>query len=55
LLYRDRVIGWGNASLKSGDLHVDPGFVAGSPPRDAIFKRELAAEIDRLREFLRAK
>jgi uncharacterized protein len=55
LLYRDRVIGWGNASLKNGDLQVDFGFVAGSAPRDAIFKRELAAEIDRLREFLRAK
>jgi uncharacterized protein len=54
LLYGDRVIGWGNATMKGGDLQVDVGFVSGTAPRDAIFRRELDAEIERLRDFLRA-
>jgi uncharacterized protein YcaQ len=52
LLYRDRVIGWGNVSIRNGDLHVDLGFVESSPPRDRTFKRELDAELQRLRKFL---
>jgi uncharacterized protein YcaQ len=52
LLYRDRVIGWGNVSVKNGDLQADLGFVDLSPPRGRAFKRALEAELDRLREFL---
>jgi len=52
LLRRDRVIGWGNVSVKNGELEVDLGFVDSSPPRDRAFKRELDAELDRLREFI---
>jgi uncharacterized protein YcaQ len=52
LLWRDRVIGWGNVSVKNGELHADLGFVESSPPRDRAFKRELEAELQRLREFL---
>ena len=52
LLWRDRVIGWGNLSVRAGELASEVGYVK-SPPRDRIFKRELAAELDRMRVFLR--
>ena len=52
LLWRDRVIGWGNVSLKNGALAADLGYVGPRPPRDAAFKRELEAELERLRAFL---
>jgi uncharacterized protein YcaQ len=51
LLWRDRVIGWGNVTVENGDLEADCGFV-GAPPRDRVFARELEAELQRLREFL---
>ncbi len=51
LLWRDRVIGWGNLSVKNGELRSDFGYVR-SPPRERAFQRELAAELHRLREFL---
>lgn len=51
LLWRDRVIGWGNLSVKNGRLESKLGHV-GSPPRDRAFKRELEAELDRMRAFL---
>jgi uncharacterized protein YcaQ len=52
LLWRDRVVGWANASIKGGRLHVELGYVRGRPPRDQGFTRELDAEIERLRAFL---
>ena len=52
LLWRDRVIGWGNLSIKDGRLTSDLGYVAGGPPKDPAFKRELEAELDRMRRFL---
>ena len=52
LLWRDRVIGWGNLSLKNGQLQSDFGYVTGHPPRDRAFARELDAELDRMRVFL---
>ena len=51
LLWRDRVIGWGNLSVKNGELKSEFGYV-GSQPRDRAFKRELEAEMDRMRVFL---
>lgn len=51
LLWRDRVIGWANLSVKNGQLKSDFGYVA-APPRDRTFKRELEAELDRMRVFL---
>jgi uncharacterized protein YcaQ len=51
LLWRDRVIGWGNVSVKNGELHAELGYV-GSQPRDRAFKKELDAELDRMRAFL---
>jgi uncharacterized protein YcaQ len=52
LLWRDRVIGWGNLSVKNGELQSDFGYVASRPPRVRTFSRELEAELDRVRLFL---
>ena len=51
LLWRDRVIGWGNLSVRNGELQTEFGYV-GSQPRDRAFKRELEAEVKRMRVFL---
>ena len=53
LLWRDRIIGWGNVSVTNGNARVDLGFIDGRRPRDRVFARELDAELDRLRVFLR--
>jgi uncharacterized protein YcaQ len=52
LLWRDRIVGWGNVSMQDGTLHATFGFVDGRPPRGPMFARELAAELERLRVFL---
>jgi uncharacterized protein YcaQ len=51
LLWRDRVIGWGNLSIKNCELKSEFGYVK-SQPRDRAFKRKLEAELDRMRVFL---
>jgi uncharacterized protein len=53
LLWRDRVIGWGNLSAKDGELHSHFGYVNSTSPKDRAFKRELEAELERMRIFLR--
>lgn len=55
LLWRDEVIGWANASVDAGRLATDFGYVAGRAPREAAFRRELEAEVERLREFLQPR
>lgn len=50
LLWKDRVIGWANVSVKNGRLNAELGYAES--PRDRVFKRELAAELDRMRAFL---
>jgi len=52
LLWRDAVIGWANARSVGQELGVEVGFV-GERPRDSVFRRELDAEMERLRSFLR--
>jgi uncharacterized protein YcaQ len=52
LLWRDRVIGWGNVSVKNGALQCQFGYIESHPPSDPPFKRELEAELDRMRAFL---
>ncbi|HEX7603142.1 MAG TPA: crosslink repair DNA glycosylase YcaQ family protein [Polyangiaceae bacterium] len=52
LLFRDEVLGWGNFSTEDGALVADVGYVRGRAPRDRAFKRELDAEIERMRVFL---
>jgi uncharacterized protein YcaQ len=54
LLWRDRVIGWANMSVKNGDLDYDIGYIE-NPPNDRTFKRELDLEIDRMKVFLGLK
>ena len=52
LLWRERVIGWGNVSMAEGKLAADLGYVAGQPPRSAAYRRALEAELARLQTFL---
>jgi uncharacterized protein YcaQ len=51
LLWRDRVIGWGNLSVNGGSLKTDFGYVE-SAPRDRGFARALKEEVDRVKAFL---
>lgn len=51
ILWRDRVIGWANLSVKNGELDSKLGYIK-SQPSDRAFKRELDEEIDRMRAFL---
>jgi uncharacterized protein len=52
LLWRDRVVGWANLSVEKGRLKSEFGYVEGRAPSDRSFKRELEAELDRMRYFL---
>lgn len=52
LLWRDQIIGWANLSIKNGTLEYELGYTS-APPRERTFKRELEAELDRVRTFLR--
>ncbi len=52
LLWRDDVIGWANAGVRHGTLDVRCGYAAGRAPREVAFRRELEAEVERLRGFL---
>jgi uncharacterized protein len=51
LLWRNHVIGWGNLSVTNGELRSAFGYIE-SAPRDRAFKRELEAELERIRIFL---
>jgi uncharacterized protein YcaQ len=52
LLWRDRVIGWANVSVTSGQVQPEFGYVASRPPRGPAFRNALEEELDRLRLFL---
>ena len=52
LLWIDRVIGWANVTVESGRLRIQPGYVAGRPPRSRTFRGELESEAGRMRDFL---
>jgi uncharacterized protein len=52
MLWRDRVIGWANASLEEGALDVQVGFVSGKAPSELAFRRAFEAEVERMRAFL---
>jgi len=52
LLWRDRVIGWGNVSMKNGTLQSDFGYIASQPPQGRVFRRALEEELNRLSVFL---
>ncbi|RPJ77232.1 MAG: winged helix-turn-helix domain-containing protein [Acidobacteria bacterium] len=53
LLWRDRVVGWGNLAVKSRTLQASFGFVDGRAPDDDVFSRQLEAELERVRQFLK--
>ena len=53
MLWRDVVVGWANLALKGNELDATFGYVGSRPPRDRTFKRELEAEMERMRTFLR--
>jgi len=48
------VIGWANLSLLDGRLQSEVGYVAKAPPKERIFSRELEAELERMRGFLKS-
>ncbi len=50
MLWRDRVIGWANLTVRDGRLQSEVGYVS-SPPSGA-FSDELEAELQRMRRFL---
>ena len=52
LLWRDRVIGWSNVTMKNGSIDAQAGFVTGRPPRDRGFRQGLDEEIEAMRVFL---
>jgi hypothetical protein len=54
LLSRDRVLGWANLSVKNDELKSEFGYV-DSEPSGRAYRRELEAELDRVRSFLRLK
>jgi uncharacterized protein len=53
LLWRDRMIGWGNLGVSGGALQCSFGYVGGSAPADPAFREALDGEIARIRAFLR--
>jgi uncharacterized protein YcaQ len=53
LLWRNLVIGWCNVSVTNRKLQCVFGYADSRQPRDRAFKRELEAEIERMRLFLR--
>jgi uncharacterized protein len=52
LLWGDRIVGWGNLSVKGADLEAVFGYVASRRPRERGFAHELEAEVERMRAFL---
>jgi uncharacterized protein len=52
LLWRDRVLGWGNIAVKNGTLDATIGYVSGRPPRERRFQPAVEEDLVRLREFL---
>ena len=53
LLWRAAVLGWGNVWVQGGVLVPEIGYLSGRAPRDGVFRRELEAELERMRRFLR--
>jgi uncharacterized protein len=52
MLWRDRVVGWGNVAMAADGLKAAFGYVAGHAPRSRAFALQLEAEVERLRAFL---
>ena len=52
LLWRDRVVGWGNLRVEAGRLCADIGYALRDPSREARFKPALRAELEAMSRFL---
>jgi uncharacterized protein YcaQ len=52
LLWRDRVVGWGNLAVTDGLLRATFGYVSGAPPDEPPFPDQLDAELARVTSFL---
>jgi hypothetical protein len=52
LLWREQVVGWGNLAVRDGQLQTQFGYRPGAEPRSRIYRRELAAEVERFADFL---
>ena len=52
LLWRERVIGWGNISVRDGVMDADVGYVSGAAPPDRGFGDAMREELVRVRQFL---
>ena len=55
ILWRDAMIGWANVNAREGVLNCEFGYVSGRAPGDAVFRRELEAEVARIEAFLRPR
>jgi uncharacterized protein YcaQ len=55
VLWRDRVVGWGNVTIQNGVLRTRLGYVESRVSREPGFKREVDAELERMRAFLPAR
>jgi uncharacterized protein YcaQ len=53
LLWRDRMVGWGNLAVGGGALQCSFGYIGAGAPPDAAFREALDVEIARIRAFLR--
>jgi hypothetical protein len=51
LLWRDQVVGWCNVTRSASGLDARSGYISAQP-RSVGFRRELDAELERLRTFL---
>jgi hypothetical protein len=52
LLWHDRIVGWGNVTLRNRELTSEFGYVAKGVARDRALRAALNAELDRMRAFL---
>ena len=52
LLWRDRVVGWGNLSVVDGELTANFGYAGAKPARGRAFKNALDHELTSVRAFL---
>jgi uncharacterized protein YcaQ len=52
LLWRERVIGWANITMRDGTIDADVGYVSGRAPRDRGFRAALEQDLEAMRIFL---
>jgi uncharacterized protein YcaQ len=54
LLWRDRVIGWGNLSVTHGQLNAELGYVDDQATANSGFSKALDCELEAMARFLGA-